>query len=135
MMRLFFLVIVAAVLSLHEGKLYQVLAVISPGARYHVNQLYDGKEMYKVWGEITPVGMRQMENLGRITRKEYIEKYALLSSTFQAQEFQIYSTSYNRSIISSLAHLYGAYSLGNGQKLEPALPKYHMPPFSSKKDA
>jgi hypothetical protein len=42
-----------------SSKLYQVVAVISPGARYHVNNLYDGSETINKWGEITPVGLRQ----------------------------------------------------------------------------
>jgi hypothetical protein len=42
-----------------NAKLYQVVAVIAPGARYHINDLYNGKETQSVWGETTPVGLRQ----------------------------------------------------------------------------
>jgi hypothetical protein len=42
-----------------NSKLYQVVAVIAPGARYHLNDLYDAKDYQNFWGEITPVGLRQ----------------------------------------------------------------------------
>lgn len=41
------------------SKLYQVVAILSPGARYHLNDLYDGKDYKPKWGEITAVGLRQ----------------------------------------------------------------------------
>lgn len=40
-------------------KLYQVVAILAPGARYHTNDLYDAKDYISKWGEITPVGLRQ----------------------------------------------------------------------------
>jgi hypothetical protein len=55
-----FVTIIAALFILNHAKLYQVVAVITPGARYHINELYDGKETYRFWGEVTPVGLRQM---------------------------------------------------------------------------
>lgn len=35
---------------------------------------------------------------------------------------------------SALANLYGLYPLGQGQKLEPAEAKYHIPPYTYKND-
>ena len=56
-------ILVLIILSLHfivsEPKLYHVVAVLSEGARYHVNSLYDGAEFKDKWGQITPVGFRQ----------------------------------------------------------------------------
>lgn len=37
-----FMITMTALLALSISKLYQVVAVISPGARYHLNNLYDG---------------------------------------------------------------------------------------------
>lgn len=42
-----------------HSKLYQVVAILAPGARYHLNDLYDAKDYKSKWGEITPVGLRQ----------------------------------------------------------------------------
>lgn len=44
------------------------------------------------------------------------------------------SKSLNRTLQSGLANLYGMYGLGQGQKLEPALPRYHIPPYSYSTD-
>jgi hypothetical protein len=55
-----------------ETKLYQVVTVLTPAAGYHINDFYDGAQTKTQWGEITPVGLRQMQNLGQAIRREYI---------------------------------------------------------------
>ncbi len=40
-------------------KIYQAAILFRHGARYHLNSIYDGNSTKKVWGELTPVGMRQ----------------------------------------------------------------------------
>lgn len=114
------LVLTTLLLTAIEAKLYQIVAVISPGARYPVNDLYDGGETRVKWGEITSVGLRQQESLGKLFRKEYVDTYGLLSKTFVKEEFQLQTMTINRTIQSGLANLYGMYPLGNGQKLNPA---------------
>jgi hypothetical protein len=42
-----------------ESKLYQVVSMSRHGARYYVNDFYDGNSSRDVWGELTAVGMRQ----------------------------------------------------------------------------
>jgi hypothetical protein len=65
-----------------EAKLYQVVALISSGARYHINDLYDGSSTKPKWGQVTPVGFRQLQNLGKALRKDYVEVNPFLSKTF-----------------------------------------------------
>lgn len=63
-----------------------------------------------------------------------MQNIPFLSAEFISQEFEHYSLSLNRSMSSALANLYGLYALGQGQKLEPAEAKYHIPPYSYKND-
>jgi hypothetical protein len=44
------LIALCLLLWVAEGKLYQVVAAIAPGARYHINDLYDGGETKNQWG-------------------------------------------------------------------------------------
>ena len=50
------------------AKLLQVVTFLAPGAHYHTNDLYDGAEFRDQWGEITPVGLRQHQELGKLFR-------------------------------------------------------------------
>jgi hypothetical protein len=42
-----------------QSKLYQVVSQFRHGARYHLNDYYDGNSTRDLWGELTAVGMRQ----------------------------------------------------------------------------
>jgi hypothetical protein len=57
------------VMSLAYCKLYQVVSLFRHGARYHINDLYDGNSTKALKGELTAVGMKMHENLGKIIRK------------------------------------------------------------------
>ena len=50
-------------------KLVQVVSYFRHGARYHLNSLYDGNTTRDFWGELTGVGMRQHQTLGKILKK------------------------------------------------------------------
>ena len=63
------LIFLSILLILSSSKLYQVVSLFRHGARNHLNSLYDGNSTYDVWGEITPVGMRQHQNFGKILNK------------------------------------------------------------------
>lgn len=63
------LLILLCLILATQAKLYQVVAVAAPGARYHVNDLYHGTQTKDYWGEITAVGLRQHQNLGQLIRK------------------------------------------------------------------
>ena len=54
---------------LTQNKLYQTFLFFRHGARYHTNTIYDGNSTYPVRGELTAIGMRLHENLGKIIRK------------------------------------------------------------------
>jgi hypothetical protein len=73
--------------------------------------------------------------LGKLFRKEYIEKNSLLSSNFNRGEVEVVSLTTNRSIESGLANLYGLYPLGQGQKLVTVDQKYHIPPYAYNDDS
>ena len=73
---LFFLVL------LSSGKLYQVVSLFRHGARTHVNSIYDGNSTFDIWGELTAVGMRQHQNLGKTLNIEYIQHLNFLSPKY-----------------------------------------------------
>lgn len=125
-------IIITFLLGLLQAKLYHVVAVISPGARYPINDFHDGNDTRAKWGELSSVGLRQQESLGKLLRKNYISNSGLLSTSFVKEEFQLISMTLNRTIQSALANLHGMYGLGNGQKLNPADKKYRIPPYSMK---
>ena len=77
-----FLLLMAGLLLQTHAKLYSVVALISSGATYHTNDLYDGSSTKQKWGQITPVGLRQHQNLGKALRKDYVELNAFLGKNF-----------------------------------------------------
>ena len=66
---IFLILFLVSLLSLSHGKLYQVVSHFRHGARYHTGSTYDGNETKPYWGELSGVGMRQHENLGKTLRK------------------------------------------------------------------
>lgn len=69
---LIFLIIFIFFSTTTESKLFQVVSLTRHGARYHVNSFGDGDDTKPLWGELTAVGMRQHQKLGRLFRAEYI---------------------------------------------------------------
>lgn len=65
------------------SKLHQVLSMFRHGARYHLYPIYDYKATERLRGELTAVGMRCHENLGKMLRKDYIEELHFLSESYQ----------------------------------------------------
>lgn len=80
-------------------------------------------------GELTPLGMRQVFNLGVDARKKYVEEEHLLPVSYQADTIYIRSTDFNRTLMSAQSFLYGLYPLGTGPSLAetPALAKAFQP--------
>jgi len=95
----------------------QVVSLFRHGARYHINSYYDGNSTKEVWGELTAVGMRQHETLGKMLRKEYIDKLNFIGSTYKHGEIEIYTTDVNRTFQSVISQLYGLYPLGTGSRM------------------
>jgi hypothetical protein len=56
-------------IAVSSAKLYQVVNLFRHGARTHLNSIYDGNSTHDIWGELTPVGMRQHQNLGKTLNK------------------------------------------------------------------
>jgi hypothetical protein len=121
-------------LAVAQNKLYQLVSLFRHGARYHINNLYDGNATREVWGELTAVGMRQHETLGNMLRKEYIDKLDFLSANYKPTEIEIYTTDVNRTFQSALSQLYGLYPLGTGPKMPSVDRQYHLPPYSNNTD-
>lgn len=113
-----------------SARLYQVVSVFRHGARYPLHDYYDANATRNLWGELTSVGMRQHENLGKALRKDYIEGLEFLSSAVNQSELQIYTTDVNRTFESASSQLYGLYPLGTGEQLPKVDKQYHIPPYS-----
>ncbi len=48
--------------------------IANPGARYPVNDIYDGKDNPTMQGQLNTVGMRQQYLLGTYLRADYIDR-------------------------------------------------------------
>jgi lysosomal acid phosphatase len=126
--------LILLLITLSTSKLHQVVSLFRHGARYHLNTLYDGNSTYNIWGELTPVGMRQHQTLGKTLNKEYIQNLKFLPVSFDKKQVEVYSTDFNRTIQSAMSQLYGLYPPGNGPKLQTVQTKYHLPPFTNQTD-
>ncbi|EFO91478.1 CRE-PHO-1 protein [Caenorhabditis remanei] len=83
------------------------------------------------WGQLSPAGMKQHLNLGKMLRSRYVGDYQFFptkynakqvttcSSTSTNSEFQIYvrSTDVNRTIISAMSNLLGQYGQNDGSSV------------------
>jgi broad specificity phosphatase PhoE len=83
-MRTIFIVIVLLAIQIVDMKLYQSFVFFRHGARYHNNDVYDGNSTYPVRSELTSIGMRMLENLGKLVRKQYISANPLLSDKYNS---------------------------------------------------
>ena len=72
--------------------------------------LYDNlKEYWTNPGELTGVGQRMLYLLGLRNRIKYIKNQQFLSEKFDAHEILIYSSDYNRTLVSCSSQLQGLY--------------------------
>lgn len=83
------------------SKLYQLFSLNRHGARYHVNNFYDGADTKPLWAELTAVGMRQNQRFGQLLRKEYVEYLRFLSDSYNSSQIEIYTTQTNRTQLSA----------------------------------
>lgn len=60
------------------AKLVWLGDVANPGARYPINDIYDGKENPAMQGQLNSIGMRQQYLLGTYLRADYIDNEQLL---------------------------------------------------------
>ena len=68
-------------------------------------------EFWSIPGELTGVGQRMHYILGLRNREKYIKKEKFLSETYDAHEILIYSTHFNRTMISCSSQLQGFYPI------------------------
>lgn len=126
-----YLVIVIVLLGLVSAKLVYVVDVGNSGARYPVNDLYDGKQVESMWGQITGVGMRQQYLLGSYLRADYIDKEQLVPSQYDPNSIEVFaSSSIERSLYSALCRMYGFYPPGTGWTIPSSIPDdKKLPPY------
>ena len=96
-----------------QEKLIFVMTHFRHGARgplyINKNNLDKVNELWTIPGELTAVGMRMQYLLGLRNRKRYIDNYKLLSKKFDPHEMLVYSTNYNRTLMSVYSQLQGLY--------------------------
>ena len=115
-----FLLIVS---SLSEDKLVFLMTHIRHGAR--APQKYYDQSKYldyvlESWnnpGELTPIGQRMHYALGLQNREDYITKKKFLSENFDPHEILIYSTKFNRTLLSVSSFFQGLYPPGTGGEI------------------
>ena len=109
-------------LSFTDDRLVFVLTHFRHGARapqkYFNNTHLDYiKEKWERPGELTGVGQRMHYLLGRRNRERYVYEYQFLSPKFDPHEILIYSTKFNRTLLSVASQLQGLYPVGTGELL------------------
>jgi hypothetical protein len=81
-------------------------------------------------GQLTGRGMRQELQRGDELRRRYIDQYHLLPAHFQNNTMYVFSTNFDRTLMSAQSILLGLYTLGTGSRLndkKPALPLLFQP--------
>jgi len=101
-----------------EEKLIFAIDVIRHGDR---TPLIASPEMEKIWpqglGQLTPRGMRQEYELGKILRQQYVNQYHLLPKQYDTSTMTVRSSNMPRTMMSAQSILYGLYPLGTGPSL------------------
>lgn len=109
--------------SFTDDKLVFVLTHFRHGARapqkYYNDKLHLDfiKEKWDRPGELTGVGQRMHYLLGLRNRERYVDKYRFLSPKFDPHEILIYSTKFNRTLLSAASQLQGLYPVETGELL------------------
>ncbi|MFA6075594.1 MAG: histidine-type phosphatase [Negativicutes bacterium] len=81
-------------------------------------------------GELTPLGMNQEYQNGKLYREKYVDRLHLLPAEYQSGSISAVSTEMNRTVMSGMSLLTGLYPPGTGPKLtngQPALPDALQP--------
>lgn len=91
------------------AELKQVFAAMRHGARHQASSFLATQEEERWMGELSPIGYRQVQTLGNIIRKEYIEHLQFLPTNYDPDQIECYSTLKSRTVESAQAFLYGLY--------------------------
>lgn len=66
------------------------------------------------WGQLSPTGMRQHYNLGKMLRNRYVNDYKFFPTKYNAKQIYVRSTDVNRTIISAMSNLLSQYGQDDG---------------------
>jgi lysosomal acid phosphatase len=117
---LFMLVFLAGAQSpvLAENQLKFAVTIIRHGDRTPTDALPRDPHTWKIGlGELTPLGMNQQYELGKLMRKRYTRDNKLLEPSYVNGSIYARSTDFNRTVQSLECFLTGLYPLGTGPKL------------------
>jgi hypothetical protein len=93
-------------------------------------QSWDSDERWGAAGQLTASGMRQHYLLGHELRNRYILTEAFLSSELTAGETVVYSTEFNRTIMSAQSQFTGLYPPGTGPEISSDNSQRAVPPIT-----
>lgn len=101
-----------------QEKLIFAIDVVRHGDR---TPLLLSPEMEKIWpqglGQLTPRGMRQEYDLGKLLRQHYVNEYHLLPKSYKTNAMNVRSSGLARTMMSAQSLLFGLYPLGTGPSL------------------
>lgn len=126
-------VVLAVLLGSASSTLLWIADVANPGARYPLNDLYDGNQTAALRGQLNSVGMRQQYLLGTYLRADYIDNLGLISHRYNPNEVEAFACNVDRTIDSALSRLYGLFPPGTGWTIPEEVTDKEMlePPFNS----
>lgn len=121
--------IFVVLLAICTAELVAVVEICRHGARTPIHFI-EAWDSLQVWpegpGELLPSGMRQHFLLGVVMRKTYLEK--LLSGGFNETEVFVFSSDYNRTIMSAQSQLQGLFPAGTGEQVSKNAPRNSLLP-------
>lgn len=129
------ILLLAITLLVTQAKLAYMSTIFRHGARYPVNNMYDGKETVNMHGNLTSVGLREQYLLGNYVKNEYLQNNTvlLMNSTLKTRELEVFTmTDTARCVESAYAHSQGLFPLLEGDKVDPSIdPELLDPPFET----
>jgi acid phosphatase len=122
---------IVAINSYAQEKLIFALDLIRHGDRTPIWTIPNSPHTWpEGMQQLTAQGMQQELQLGKKFHKIYIDHYHLLPNQYQNDAIYVFSTNYDRTLMSAEAVLLGLYPLGSGPLLstkQPALPGAFRP--------
>ncbi len=112
------LILTLLVFSITSAKLIWLADIAYPGARYPINDIYDGKDNPTMQGQLNTVGMRQQYLLGTYLRADYIDGLQLISPKYFPAAIEVFACgAIDRTYDSALSRLYGLFPIGTGWQI------------------
>ncbi|EAR98237.1 histidine phosphatase family (branch 2) protein (macronuclear) [Tetrahymena thermophila SB210] len=132
---------IAAQSQLDGAQLNKVIVVFRHGARYpNYNSkapIYNTDQTKTNSGQLSPVGARQLFQLGSSLRNEYFTNKKFIPEKFSSSQFYIRSTDSDRTIMSAQSFMAGLYPAGTGPTISATITsdndkvKHLNPPYSN----